>query len=436
MAIDSFPQRTSKHSRGAIQTLVIWLALGAAFTSPLTGIRIAGINVADCFLVGASCLAVLVAVSKGRRLPIYGWATLPPVALLVIAAIGSIVRGDPLWSRQIANEWAVGSAAAVEQGGAIPLILRMLLAMTAVAIVVASVADYDNGDALVKKIIYAWAAGAAVSAVYAAVESTPLGKSLALGDLPFVYYVASETRATGLAYHPNSLGQSIAVALPVLMYLIGTTRGLAKVAAMSVVPISLYAIILSGSRSAVLLGAVLTVVTFAYLMKAAKGISVWVVLTIILFGMLSTSTAQKLIDRSRFDERATYFSDTLRRAAVQGGIDLFDSNPLFGAGVGSWNAEMVLLIVLTSGGLIYFTIFYGSLIRPLITRTGSSGNSLEVILTISAIGVLAFGLLNGSIVERYLYWPFVALFALRLSARPERRGSKCVSSSDLAPPSS
>lgn len=427
MAIYSFPKRTSTHPRGAIQTLVIWLALGAAFTSSWTGIRIAGINVADCFLAAASFLAVLVAVSKGGRLPIYGWATLPPVALLFIAAIDSIVRGNPLWSHQIANEWAVGSAVGVEQGGAIPLILRMLLAMTAVAIVVASVADNDDGDALVRKIIYTWAAGAAVGAVYAVAASSPLGKSLALGDLPFVYYVASETRATGLAYHPNSLGQSIAVALPVLIYLIGTTRGLANVATIAVVPISLYAIILSGSRAAVLLGAVLTVVTLTYLVKATKRIRIWVVPAIILSGMLSTSIAQKLIDKSRFDERSTYFSDTIRRASIQSGIALFESNPLFGAGVGSWNAEMVLLIVLTSGGLIYFTIFYGSLIRPLIMRTRSSGNSLEVILTISAIGVLAFGLLNGSIVERYLYWPFVALFALRLSARPEQRGSASVS---------
>ncbi|MBX7446623.1 O-antigen ligase family protein [Mycolicibacterium sp. 3033] len=308
--------------------------------------------------------------------------------------------------------------------------------MTAVAIVVAGVADDDDGDALVRKIIYTWAAGAAVSAVYTVAESSPLGKSLALGDLPFVYYVASETRATGLAYHPNSLGQSIAVALPVLIFLVGKTRGLANVATISVVLISLYAIILSGSRAAVLLGAVLTVVTLTYFMKASKGFRVWVVPTIILSVMLSTSIAQKLVDRSRFDERSTYLSDTTRRAAVQSGIDLFGSNPIFGAGVGSWNAEMVLLIVLTSGGLIYFAIFYGSLIRPLIMRTRPSGNSLEAILTISAIGVLAFGLLNGSIVERYLYWPFVALFALRLWARPEQRGSAFVPSSALAPPSS
>jgi hypothetical protein len=121
-----------------------------------------------------------------------------------------------------------------------------------------------------------------------------------------------------------------------------------------------------------------------------------------------------ILDATRFFDKLGQISTAMRLANLERGLDLFNSNPLFGSGVGSWTYEMVPLILLTSGGLLYFIVFYGSLAYPILVRPRSSGGMFVPILVISAVSVFAYGLLGNGIFERYLYWPFAALFALSL----------------------
>lgn len=407
--------RATVEKRGSGQTLAVWLALGAAFTSPWTAVRISGLNVADFLLVAATLAALLAAVCERRRLPIFLWAALPPLALLVIAIINSVVRDHSLWAERATDEWVVGSAAAAGYGGAIPLILRMALAITAVAAIVAGAAEAsEDGRMLVERIIRCWAAGAAVSAVYGVITFSFLDNRSPLSGSSFLYHVIAETRAAGLATHPNSFGQSIAVALPVLIYMIGVRRGLGRAATTALVATSFYAIVLSGSRADIVLGSALAAVTVLCLVLTGRKLRPWIPLALAASLPLAILITPALARYLRFGSKSGQLSTSERTASLEAGLNLFDANPLLGAGVGSWGDEMVPLIVLTSGGVIFFVVFYGSLVRPLYRRSGPPGTSFTRILTISAVGVLAFGLLNNAIVERYLYWPFAALFALSL----------------------
>lgn len=179
----------------AIQTL----AFGAALTNTWTGVRIAGVNVAD-FLLGAAVFFILLAAAlNGRRLPIYTWAVLPPVALLAIALVGSVVRGDSLSSTQVAFQWTVGNAAGATYGGALPLIGRMALSLTAVTIIVAGMSDNATSrNITIKRIMGTWAAGAAVSGAYGIIAFSPIGKSVGLENVPFLFHYTSQARAIGL----------------------------------------------------------------------------------------------------------------------------------------------------------------------------------------------------------------------------------------------
>ncbi len=394
------------------------LTFAAALTSTWTGVHIAGIKLTDYLLVAGMVFVLLAAVSNGCRLPIYAWAVLPPVALLLIALIGSVVRGDPLSSRQVVTTWIVGNAPVFnEYGGALPLIARMALSLTAVTIIVAGVSDnMQGGNVLVERIMCTWAAGAAISGAYGVIAH--IGKISALANLPFLTHL-SDTRASGLANHPNSLGQTIVTALPVLIYMVGATRGLAKVVMALSLPISMYAIFLSGSRAALFFGTVFAVVTFAYLVSSGKRIPIWVLPVTTFLVPLAIVAMPTVLKGTRFFDKAGQMSDAGRMANLERGIDLFNANPLFGAGVGSWTDEMVPLILLTSGGVLYFVVFYGSLAYPLLVRPRSSGGVFVPILVISAVSVFCFGLLANGIVERYLYWPFAALFAFSLGHYPQ-----------------
>lgn len=407
------------------------LAFGAALTNTWTGVRIAGVGLADFLLVAASVLVVLGAGANRRRLPIYGWAVFPPITLLLIALIGSVTRGDPLSSTRGISEWSVNISTGASYGGAIPLVLRLTLSLTAVSIIVVGLGSATyGGRSMVKTLMSTWAMGAALSAAYGLLGLTPVGELLHLRNLPFLSYYISPNRVTGLAHHPNSFGITIALAMPMLMYLLGATRGWRKGVLALAQPVCLYAIFLSGSRAAMLGGAVLVVATLAYLVYHAKRIPTGALLLSLLLLPAAVAAIPEILSASRFFTKSAQLSNAARASALQRGIDLFKENPLFGAGVGSWTGEFIPLILLTSGGVVFFAVFYGCLSYPILRRNRDIQGPFVPILVISSIGVLGFGLLNNGIAERYLYWPFAALYAMSILSAQQAKHSMPVDASD------
>lgn len=222
----------------------------------------------------------------------------------------------------------------------------------------------------------------------------------------------------GLAHHPNSYGETNALALPMLIYMFGASRGLAKILAGLSIPIAMYAIFLSGSRAALAGGALLAVVSFVSLASSRKRIHTGSLLLAMFLAPLAILTTPTILKASRFFAESGEISNAARFANLEAGINLFETNPLFGTGVGSWAGSPVPLILLTSGGVLYLVVFYGCLAHPLVVRPRSSGGAFVSILVISAVGVLGIGLLNNGVTERFLYWPFAALFALSLEHYP------------------
>lgn len=411
-----------------ITHLSVSLVLGAAFTSTWTGVHVAGLKLTDYFLLGGAVCVMITVISDGRRLPIYAWALIPPASLLLITLTRSLLIGEPLTSPSSALKmYIVGDAPAFKElGGALPLVARLALALTAVTFILTGVSESArDGRVLISRIMRIWAAGAATNAAYSVIAHT--SKISALANLSFLTHLSSP-RASGLANHPNSLGQAIVTALPMLIYVAATAHGFAKLVWALAVPLSFYAIYLSGSRAALLFGVVFASATFVYLVASGTRPKTWVLPAVMFVLPLAIIAAPTLLRNSRFFDSTGKKSDLGRVANLQRGLELFNSNPLFGTGAGSWMDEMVPLIVLTSGGLLYFVIFYGSLSHPLRVRPHSSDNKFVVILVISCACVLVCGLLSNYIGERYLYWPFAALFALSLHQ------NSIVQPSNSAPP--
>jgi hypothetical protein len=388
------------------------------------GLPIPSLLLVDFFMV-LSIIAVLATMAANhRRLPIHAWAVLPPAALLVIALTAAVVRGDPLSFARTRTESHVGDSAR-ELAGALPLVGRLTISLTVVTVIVIGVAYRKNknlSNILVRRIMYAWAIGTAFSGAYTVVASSSVGKLLHLSEMPFFSYKSSQTRDSGLAHHPVVLGVSVALALPLLMYMASTLRGFPKMAVATLIPVSLYAIYLSGSRGGLLLAALLISSTFAYQVISRKRIGVAALLSILCmpgFAILAfPHLRQVAVEGTRFFREDGQQSSDTRLGKIRDGVDMFDSNPFFGAGVGIWPGEFVPLILLTSGGVLYAAIYYGSLAWPLLKSRKTNSGDFAAILLITASGVLVAGLLNNAFVDRYLYWPFAALFVLALSSTP------------------
>jgi hypothetical protein len=392
------------------------LAMGAAFTSSWNSVRIGGVNVADFLLIAAAFLTLLAAVKSRLRLPIYSWALLPPGVLFVIALNDSIRTGNSLLAGGVVNTRAAGFAISSSYGGPLTEVIRMTISLTAVVIIVAGLSErMSDGIVLVRRVMYSWAAGAAVSGTYAvAGHFMP-----ALTSLPFLYRLETE-RHSGLANHPNHLGQAVTIALPVLIYMISSGRGWAKLVPAALLPISLYAIILTGSRAALIGAPVIILATLGFLAHSTNRISVSALMAAPFVLTLSVVSVPAVVEGSRFYDATGDQSNTTRMMYIKQGIEDIAANPLLGVGIGAEAPTMVPLTVLVYGGIVLFVIFYGSLLYPILSRRRSLDGAFMSVLVISAVGVLAYGMLNNGWTDRFLYWPFAAVFGLSLPFRRTR----------------
>ncbi|QKJ20265.1 O-antigen ligase family protein [Microbacterium hominis] len=396
-------QRRTGHRPGRAAAIVIALA---AFTGSWTGFRIAGLNISDYLLVLAALLVVWSTVTRRWRLIVQWWSVIPVVVLAVYAAIGFVVFDHPLIGSKNASRFVAGTAVGDELSGALLLVARMALSLTVVALLVANYFGAEQRTTDLRRLGAWWAWGAAVSAAFAIAQHY-----LGVADLPFQFHIISP-RANGFANHPNSLGQSVALALPILVLLTLSRRRLVRLLAIASTVLGILAVYLSGSRAALLIGTASVIVSVAYVMVKSRW-RAWLLPAGAVMVAVALLVAGPILATTRFGDPAGAESTGFRLVALDTAWRWFGQSPLFGVGVASWIGEMVPLIVLTSGGIVYFLVFYGSLAVPLVRRPLCPVDPWLVILVITGLGVLAFGVLNNAIVERYLYWPLALLFAMK-----------------------
>jgi hypothetical protein len=282
-------------------------------------------------------------------------------------------------------------------------------------VVIILVGLYDNTpnrEAFLKRIMFFWAVGATFSGAYAVFQQfTP-----ALGNLPFLYRLLSSNRFVGLTNHPNHLGLATAISLPVLIYTASSARGLTRLVSVLAVPVSMYATFLSGSRAALVAGPAIFAVTCIYFLIATNRIPEWVPLAAPFMLLSAIVIIPKVIQGSRFADESAGASTVARITDIEQGRADILANPFFGVAIGAPAPTMVPMAILVYGGIFFFTVFYGSLIYSLIGPRIHE-RTFAAILLITAASVLCYGLLGNAWLDRYLYWPFAALFAININNR-------------------
>lgn len=236
--------------------------------------------------------------------------------------------------------------------------------------------------------------------------------------------VTASNRQFGLTNHPNTLGLTCVLAMPMAMYFLNTTRrrwipGIAVV-------VLLAGTVASGSRGAqaavplAALAALLLLpnrrrlirqLTFVAGITLAAGAAVGIMVA-------SAGLPERLWEIVRFGAGAsatTSESDAGRDLAMSQAIDDFRSCPVFGLGLRHIiEAHNIYIQLLAGGGLVLLIamLFYWSSAMIDAWRLHRWGESLGVPLLVSISGWLTLGVIENQITDRYLYYTIGCVAAL------------------------
>jgi O-antigen ligase len=380
------------------------LTLAAAAVSSWTGVRVAGLPVSD-LLIATAFLTLAVAVLLRRpavRLPLV--VLVPVVAAILLLLVDVVVRGGSLTtaSTQTLFSYTTGSAVTAGISGPAPLVARLVMAVAVVGFVISLFGSLHGRDRL-PHVLLAWALGAAVSGAVACLET-----AVPLDGLPFLFRATTADRSLGLAFHPNSLAQSLVMVLPTLLYFALRWGGWRRAVLLVALAATLGGLVMSGSRAGLAAGAVALVAAWVVLLVLQKRVVAGVVslLVAVLAALLVVVAAPGLLEGTRFGSGATGVdrSTSLRGAILRSGWQIVGENPLIGSGLGSWMGESVPIIMLTSGGLVLLLAYYAPFaeVAARVARHRHEPLAAIVLLTLGVL--LAYGLLNNGFGERYLFW--------------------------------
>lgn len=241
-----------------------------------------------------------------------------------------------------------------------------------------------------------------------------------------------EGRQIGLTNHPNHLGFTCAMAIPLAIHLATRRRGLG----LSVLVLLGLAVLFSGSRGAQV-GALLAVPLTALLAPSARV----ALRPVALLALVTLPVAIALrvglpadSDYVRFGGSNAEQSDALRELLRRQAEDDFHENRLLGVGINVLpEGHNFYLQLLAAGGVVLFAIMAVYWAGALWTaRRISARCSLAVYLASSVLVSLVMGLHANQIVDRYLFVPVAALLALA-AAGAARAVSPAASVAERAP---
>lgn len=395
--------------------LLLFLLCSAAFSSSWTGFRVSGLNLADLFLILALSYSLIIGILGRVRLPVaWPFLVLPTVVLLLMGRDALFFDRLPFQTLSAA-QYTTGESLGETVGGSATFLIRLILCWTAVGL---ALGVFQRSPRDLVRVAVSWVAGTAISAIWAAGQTT-----LALPDLPFIYHIESATRAVGLANHPNSFAETIVTVVPLAVHFaFGPRAGVVRRAVgAAFVGLVIWALFLSGSRAGLAVGIVALVLSVV-IRLVWSGRGVWGIPLALLAIVGAVLWLPRIWSTTRFSQGAGQLSDNERIHALTQGFELFARHPLGGAGLSTWLGEMVPLILLSGGGLILFFTFYASIGSVLIRALSGRNDELVMQLLAATILVLIFGLLNNGLVERYLYWALILAYHLTAGpGTPQRR---------------
>lgn len=366
---------------------------GVAFTAPLQGVRIAPTLAVSDLLIMAALVAVLPAflLHRGRRV-------LPPG---MIVAFGFVVASG-----------LIGTLFAPDAGASLANVVKMTLAVLGS---VMAMVMWHPTVADLRRFAWLWFAGAATSAVWAAV--TPRSFS---------------GRAVGLTSHPNHFGLVCALGVGLGLGLAFGSTGRARVAAFAGVAILTAGIGLSGSRAAVV-GLTVTIAVTALLTRrfrllVATGVIVVLATMAAIVGIVHLPESNAISRLAGGGGSAA--SDLQRSQTLDEALESIARHPFTGSGFEfAQAAHNIYLQVLVVGGplaLLSFLFAAGQILR---TGGRSARRAHDHVagpvvagLTAGYAGYLCSGFFDNTLWDRYL-WTYIGLLLILAASVRHRDGA-------------
>jgi hypothetical protein len=383
--------------------LAYWLLVVAAFTAAWTGVHLGSVKLVDMVLTMAAVTAVGALASIRFHPP--WWVNVGAIAIGTILVVHAIAPT----SYRYLNSRLRHNGTVLTPGEAPYVVgLEWLVALLVLPWLLVSVINCTGRP--VYPIAWAWMAGAALSAGVALSDFFGLSQ---IG--PTVTGLSHFSgRETGLATHPNNLGFSCVMTVPVAIHL-ASKRHLIGVGCLALL---VCGILLSGSRGSQL-GLVLALVLTAVLVPSRARltplmiyVTCWV--SVIIIWQWGTVTAQ-FGEMLRFTNTSdTFRSNSLRSLLARQALSDFDYNPTIGIGYEVLvDAHSIYLQILAAGGLLLATgmlLFWFGLVRA--GWRLRHVDPIGIFLVASIIVWLAVGLVENQLTDRYIYFPVAAIAAM------------------------
>ncbi|QTG79518.1 O-antigen ligase family protein [Arthrobacter crystallopoietes] len=388
------------------------LILLAATTSTWTGIKVLEITLCDVLLAGALIVGFFEYLARSRTFSIPFWILSLPIALMVVFAVHA------LSGRLTTSVVAIDSPATNDGSisGVIVHCVRFVIATSIIGVLIRSEV-VTHGSLRGKSLMQALMLGSFGSSLVAVLAE--LGLSFDAAN----YQIESE-RASGLAFHPNSLALATVISIPLLGYfsLSSNSRGWKKFFWRFALIVNLFALFYADSRGGLVVGFIVLIATGLFLMLSKRRMH-WIPPVALLASLLVASVAGPVISNTRLaaSDAGAAQSSAGRSQFLSDGLDQFASSPLFGVGLASGSSVVVPVVLAASGGLVLVVAYAIFVAVPLRQMWASRNDSLIAACLISAIAFLAMGIFNNSFAERFDYWALLCGASLASATRLVKR---------------
>lgn len=374
-------------------TVLIILAI---FFGPMSKIRpvpsITFITISDVFLVGGMVLLLPAVLQRNFRLPpIY---QIGAGILFVSGTIASLGTPSPLTSMRY--------------------LIQLMIAML---VLPSFIAWWGPGPTILRRLALAYVYGQAVSVLLA----VPFGN-------------VGNGRYEGLTTHPNFFGLCSVLAMGLTLYLIPRSSQQSARLLIALDLLFFLAVVMSGSRAALLAVAVMALVWVVVERSAMGGFAlVTLGLCALALGnvLLSLAPSGSALARLAGDATAVA-SDNARTDLIQTGLSTVQDHPVFGTGFENalHSHSIFLEIAVAAGvvGLLGYVLMLIAFLQPLLER----GNRLHA-LAYPVLGYVLVGALSNSLWDRFI-WTAAALGAMAMSHGHSAEEDEDTADATPAPP--
>jgi hypothetical protein len=398
-------------------TLMLLVVLSAASIS-WPGIQPTGFPPSDLLIGVAFLIVIALAIQGTLDVPIPAWLLGAAAALFAAELVVELFVPEPP-----PDPPPVFSP----PGNPLALLFKVEFAMVIVPIVIAAVASSWRRANLITNL---WLLSASVSAAVASIDfATGAGIGEALTG------VSAGDRQVGLAYHPNHLALTSAMAIPIALLRAAEWRGRRQVLSIGATGLLITAVLASGSRVGIL-GAFVGIVLTASLIARLR--SRIFVATVTVLVVLASVTALAPGGGSLFFglDRLTgtpdaQRSDDQRVQQLHESIDIALDHPVTGVGFETIEgAHSVPVQFWESAGFLGVTGFAAYILGTMglglrirrDARLPRGAPSLAGALMISFAVFLIAGLAQSPVADRFIYMPVGLLLGLGLVAKAATPG--------------